>query len=639
LLTKVTIGMSRNRQTSKSFNLLDTPGHEDFAEDTYRTLTAVDSVIIVIDGAKGVESQTRKLMEVCRMRSTPVIVFINKLDRPSKEPFDLLDEVEKELHIRVRPLAFPISNGPTFKGVYNLYEKNLSLFTSDEKLTADASTAEISDLASQELEGYIGEKFAAQLRSDVELVEGVYDEFDREAYLRGELAPVFFGSAVNNFGVRELLECFVRIAPSPRPAPTETRQVEPAEPKMTGFVFKIHANMDPNHRDRIAFLKICSGTFERNRNYLHVRSGKQLKFSSPTAFMAEKKSVIDFAYPGDIVGLHDTGNFKIGDTFTEGEKLKFTGIPSFAPEQFRYIENADPLKFKQLAKGVDQLMDEGVAQLFTSSLNGRKIIGTVGALQFEVIEYRLAHEYNAACRWEPISIYKACWIDSDNAAQLADFKRRKHTNMAVDKHGRDVFLADTSYGLALAQENFKVDLTIARGLDYYTGTVYETRMLDHPEIGAICAGGRYDNLAEYYSDRSLPGVGVAIGLTRLFYVLDEQGMLNPDLLTAPADVLLLPMTDDFTAAVELATRFRNAGLRTQLYSEQKKFKAKMTYADRLGIPYVVFLGEDEIAQGVCSVKDLRTGQQVSLSPDEAVELIRKGISELNKGSSYFRDNL
>ena len=423
----------------RKINILDTPGHEDFAEDTYRTLTAVDSVIIVIDGAKGVESQTRKLMDVCRMRNTPVIVFINKLDRPAKEPFDLLDEVEKELHIRVRPLTFPISNGPTFKGVYNLYEKRLSLFTSDEKLTADASTVEITDLASTVADDHIGKKYADQLRQDVELVEGVYDTFDREAYLRGELAPVFFGSAVNNFGVRELLECFIRIAPSPRPAPTETREVEPAEPKMTGFVFKIHANMDPNHRDR----------------YLHVRSGKQMKFSSPTAFMAEKKSVIDFAYPGDIVGLHDTGNFKIGDTFTEGEKLKFTGIPSFAPEQFRYIENADPMKFKQLAKGIDQLMDEGVAQLFTSSLNGRKIIGTVGALQFEVIQYRLEHEYNASCRWEPISIYKACWIESDNAAQLADFKRRKHTNMAVDKHGRDVFLADTSYALALAQENFK----------------------------------------------------------------------------------------------------------------------------------------------------------------------------------------
>ena len=288
----------------------------------------------------------------------------------------------------------------------------------------------------------------------MELVEGVYDEFDKEAYLAGKLAPVFFGSAVNNFGVRELLECFIRIAPSPRPSTTETRQIEPQEAKMTGFIFKIHANMDPNHRDRIAFMKICSGVFERNKNYLHAASGKQMKFSSPTAFMAEKKSIIDFAYPGDIVGLHDAGNFKIGDTFTEGEKLKFTGIPSFSPELFRYIENADPMKFKQLAKGVDQLMDEGVAQLFTSSLNGRKIIGTVGALQFEVIQYRLEHEYGAKCRWEPISIHKACWIESDNAEQLADFKRRKHANMAKDKHDRDVFLADTSYALALAQEKF-----------------------------------------------------------------------------------------------------------------------------------------------------------------------------------------
>ena len=436
-------------------NILDTPGHEDFAEDTYRTLTAVDSVIIVIDGAKGVEAQTRKLMNVCRMRNTPVMVFINKLDRPCKDPFDLLDEVERELQIRVRPLAFPISSGDTFKGVYNIYEKNLSLFTTDERQTADAETVDFSDIASPELDDYITPKFANQLREDLELVEGVYDDFSREDYLQGTLAPVFFGSAVNNFGVRELLECFIRIAPSPRPSTTETRNIEPSEQKMTGFIFKIHANMDPNHRDRLAFMKICSGTFERNKNYLHVRSGKQLKFSSPTAFMAEKKSVIDFAYPGDIVGLHDTGTFKIGDTFTEGEKLKFTGIPSFSPELFRYIENADPMKFKQLAKGVDQLMDEGVAQLFTSSLNGRKSIGTVGQLQFEVIQYRLEHEYGAKCRWEPISIYKACWIESDNVEQLADFKRRKHSNMAVDKHGRDVFLADTSYALALAQENFK----------------------------------------------------------------------------------------------------------------------------------------------------------------------------------------
>ena len=246
-------------------NILDTPGHEDFAEDTYRTLTAVDSVIIVIDGAKGVETQTRRLMDVCRMRNTPVIVFVNKLDRPSKDPFDLLDEVERELKIRVRPLAFPISSGDTFKGVYNIYEKNLSLFTSDERQTADASTVEISDLASNDLDKYIGDKFAGQLRENIEIVEGVYDAFDREAYLRGEIAPVFFGSAVNNFGVRELLECFIRIAPSPRPSTTETRAIEPQEPKMTGFIFKIHANMDPNHRDRIAFMKICSGVFERNK--------------------------------------------------------------------------------------------------------------------------------------------------------------------------------------------------------------------------------------------------------------------------------------------------------------------------------------------------------------------------------------
>ena len=435
-------------------NILDTPGHEDFAEDTYRTLTAVDSVIIVIDGAKGVETQTRRLMDVCRMRNTPVMVFINKLDRPCKDPFDLLDEVERELQIRVRPLAFPISNGPSFKGVYNLYEHNISLFTSDERQTANASTVEIDDISSPDLDTLIGDRYAQQLREDVELIEGVYDEYDNEAYLAGKLAPVFFGSAVNNFGVRELLECFIRIAPSPRPSTTETRQIEPQEEKMTGFIFKIHANMDPNHRDRIAFMKICSGVFERNKNYLHAASGKQMKFSSPTAFMAEKKSIIDFAYPGDIVGLHDAGNFKIGDTFTEGEKLKFTGIPSFSPELFRYIENADPMKFKQLAKGVDQLMDEGVAQLFTSSLNGRKIIGTVGQLQFEVIQYRLEHEYGAKCRWEPISIHKACWIESDNAEQLADFKRRKHANMAKDKHDRDVFLADTSYALALAQEKF-----------------------------------------------------------------------------------------------------------------------------------------------------------------------------------------
>ena len=436
----------------RKINILDTPGHEDFAEDTYRTLTAVDSVIIVVDGAKGVEAQTRKLMEVCRMRKTPVMVFINKLDRPCKDPFDLLDEIEGELKIKVRPLAWPISTGPTFKGVYNLYANKLSLFLSEDKQTVSGEVVDIA-LDDPGIDNYIA-PFTERLREDLELVEGVYPAFDLESYRAGEVAPVFFGSALNNFGVRELLDCFIRIAPSPRPSMTAQREIDPYQDKLTGFVFKIHANMDPNHRDRIAFLKICSGRFERNKPYLHVRTGKNMKFASPTAFMAEKKSVIDEAFPGDIVGLHDTGNFKIGDTFTEGEQLRFVGIPSFSPELFRYIENADPMKFKQLAKGVDQLMDEGVAQLFTSKMNGRKIIGTVGALQFEVIQYRLEHEYGAKCRYEPIQIHKACWIESDNQAQLEDFRKRKFSNMALDKHGREVFLADTSYALSLAIEKF-----------------------------------------------------------------------------------------------------------------------------------------------------------------------------------------
>jgi peptide chain release factor 3 len=422
-------------------NILDTPGHEDFAEDTYRTLTAVDSVIIVIDCAKGVEAQTRKLMEVCRMRNTPVIVFVNKLDREGKDPFDLLDEIETELKIKVRPLSWPISMGPTFQGVYNMFEQKLNLFFADDKQTVADDVVEIEDLSSPVLDKHIGE-YAETLREDLELVNGVYSEFDSEPYLKGEVAPVFFGSALNNFGVRELLNCFIEIAPHPRPTVTQTREVSPFEEELTGFIFKIHANMDPNHRDRLAFLKICSGVFERNKPYLHTGTGKKIKFSSPTAFMADKKSI------------DDTGNFKIGDTLSQGENLKFKGIPSFSPELFRYIENADPMKFKQLAKGIDQLMDEGVAQLFTSKANGRKIIGTVGALQFDVIQYRLEHEYSALCRYEPISLYKACWIETTNQEQLKDFRVRKYANLAIDKHGREVFMAESPYALQMAQEKF-----------------------------------------------------------------------------------------------------------------------------------------------------------------------------------------
>lgn len=435
-------------------NILDTPGHQDFAEDTFRTLTAVDSVIIVIDSAKGVETQTRKLMQVCRMRKTPVMVFMNKMDREGRDPFDLLDEIEAELGIKVRPLTWPINMGFSFKGVYNIYRKNLNLYTPNKQTVSE--TVEFNDLESKELEALIGEKDASKLRDDLELVNGVYPDFDVKEYLAGDLAPVFFGSALNTFGVKELLDCFVEIAPSPRPVQAVERVVEPMEPAFTGFVFKIHANMDPNHRSCIAFVKICSGKFERNVNYKHVRLGKMMKFSAPTAFMAQKKETVDEAFAGDIVGLPDNGGtFKIGDSLSSGENIHFKGLPSFSPEMFKYIENDDPMKQKQLQKGIDQLMDEGVAQLFINQFNGRKIIGTVGQLQFEVIQYRLLHEYNAQCRWEPIRLYKACWIESDDAYELENFKKRKYQFMAKDKEGRDVFLADSQFVLDMAQEDFK----------------------------------------------------------------------------------------------------------------------------------------------------------------------------------------
>ena len=434
-------------------NILDTPGHQDFAEDTYRTLTAVDSVIIVVDVAKGVEQQTRKLMEVCRMRNTPVIIFVNKLDREGRDPFEILDELEAELKINVRPLSWPINIGAKFKGVYNIFEKTLDLFTPNKQTISER--VEITDVNDPRIDENVGEADAAKLREDLELIEGVYPEFNVEEYLEGKLAPVFFGSALNQFGVKELLDCFVQIAPAPRPVQAEERRVNPSDEGFSGFVFKIHANMDPNHRSCIAFVKVCSGKFERNAPYKQMRTGKTLKFAAPTAFMAQKKNIVDEAVPGDIVGIPDTGNFKIGDTLTSGETLHFKGLPSFSPEMFKYIENTDPMKSKQLEKGIQQLMDEGVAQLFTNQFNGRKIIGTVGQLQFEVIQYRLLHEYGAQCRWEPISLYKACWIESDDQQALEAFKKRKHQFMATDREGRDVFLADSNYVLQMAQNDFR----------------------------------------------------------------------------------------------------------------------------------------------------------------------------------------
>lgn len=436
-------------------NILDTPGHKDFAEDTFRTLTAVDSVIVVIDVAKGVEEQTEKLVEVCRMRKIPMIVFINKLDREGKDAFELLDEIEQKLGLSVTPLSFPIGMGYDFKGIYNIWEKNVNLFSGDSKKNIE-ETIEIQDLSSPELDKLIGGASAKNLRDELELVQGVYPDFDRQDYLTAEQHPVFFGSALNNFGVRELLDCFISIAPPPRPKESAERLVKPEENEFSGFVFKIHANMDPKHRDRLAFVKIVSGKFERNKPYLHVRHGKNLKFSSPNAFFAERKEIVDVSYPGDIVGLHDTGNFKIGDTLTSGEELNYKGIPSFSPEHFRYINNADPMKSKQLEKGIDQLMDEGVAQLFTLELNGRKVIGTVGALQYEVIQYRLEHEYGAKCTYEPLNVHKACWVEPKDpkSEEFKEFLRVKQKYMAKDKKGQLVFLADSMFTLQMTEQKF-----------------------------------------------------------------------------------------------------------------------------------------------------------------------------------------
>lgn len=447
--TSVMVFEYRGRQ----INLLDTPGHKDFAEDTYRTLTAVDSVILVIDSVKGVEEQTERLMEVCRMRNTPVMVFVNKMDLEGRDPFMLLDELEAKLDIRVRPMSWPINKGHSFKGVYKLYDRTLNLFESL-KTKVQREVMTITDLADPRLTALVGEEDAQQLAHDAELVEAVYGQFSQHDYESGKLAPVFFGSAVNNFGVQEMLDLFVEIAPDPLPRPAGNRMVDPEEPKFTGFVFKIHANIDPRHRDRIAFLRVCSGRFERNTFYRHVRLNKDFKYPNPVTFMAQAKSTIDEAYPGDVIGLYDTGNFKIGDTLTEGEPLMFKGIPSFSPEIFRELVNRDPMKSKQLEKGINQLTEEGVAQLFVQEPGSRRIVGTVGELQFEVIKYRLEHEYGARCEFAAKPYYKACWLTTTEAAKLEEFRRIKRQDIVKDKEGHDVFLAPSKFILDMERNNY-----------------------------------------------------------------------------------------------------------------------------------------------------------------------------------------
>ncbi|MCZ7556832.1 MAG: peptide chain release factor 3 [Bacteroidia bacterium] len=434
--------------------ILDTPGHKDFAEDTYRTLTAVDSVILVIDSAKGVEEQTRNLMNVCRMRSTPVIVFINKLDREGREPFALLDELENELGIHTRPLTWPIGMGNAFRGVFNMYKKQLELF-SPSKTDIAEDVVLIEDIGSSVLADHIGARAAGALREELEMIEGLYEPFDAEHYREAYLAPVFFGSAINNFGVKELLETFVRIAPPPLPRDAAPRIIHPGEPTFTGFIFKIHANLDPNHRARIAFCRVCSGKFERGKFYRHTRLGKDVRFTSPTTFMANERTVVDDAWPGDVVGLHDNGNFKIGDTLTEGEDVQFKGIPSFSPEIFRLVVNRDPFKSKQLDKGIRQLTDEGVAQLFTRQSGSEKIVGTVGELQYEVIKFRLLEEYGASVDFRPMNIYKAFWFTSDDKPELDRFMRLQQHHIARDKDDHPVYLPEGNWSFNAATEMFK----------------------------------------------------------------------------------------------------------------------------------------------------------------------------------------
>ena len=445
----VTTSVMNFNYNGVKINLLDTPGHKDFAEDTYRTLTAVDSVILVIDCVKGVEEQTEKLMNVCRMRNTPVIIFINKLDREGRNPVELLDEIEEKLNIKVRPLSWPVGIGLSFKGVYNIYENTFSFFKAN-KQTVEKDIIKFTSSKDPGLIELFGDE-SKKLDEELELVNGIYDEFSDEDYLNGKSAPVFFGSALNNFGVRELLDTFIKIAPIPQGRETTNGIAEPAGNKFSGFVFKIHANIDPRHRDKIAFLRVCSGKFERNKFYYHVRLNREIKFANPATFMAQDKSLIEEAYPGDVIGLYDSGNFKIGDTLTEGEQFMYKGIPAFSPEIFRELWLTDPFKSKQMEKGILQLTDEGLAQVFKQ--NNRKVVGTVGELQFEVIQYRLLNEYGASCQWRHLNYYKACWVIFEGEKEIDELMRIRSHNLFYDKHRNLVFMAESPYQLGAAIEN------------------------------------------------------------------------------------------------------------------------------------------------------------------------------------------
>jgi len=433
-------------------NLLDTPGHADFGEDTYRVLTAVDSALMVIDVAKGVEERTIKLMEVCRLRDTPIMSFVNKLDREGKSPIDLLDEVESVLGIQCAPVTWPIGMGKRLKGVVHLVTGEVHIFEQGRNFTRQDSTI-FEGIDDPRLEERIGEIMLRELREELELVEGASHPFDKQRYLEGKQTPVFFGSAVNNFGVQLLLDFFVEHAPAPRPRATTTREVEPEEESFSGFVFKIQANMDPMHRDRVAFLRVCSGRFDAGMKAFHVRSGKEHKLANALTFMASDREHVETAYPGDVIGLHNHGTISIGDSFTAGEKISFTGIPNFAPELFGRARLRDPLKLKQLQKGLAQLSEEGATQFFRPMMSNDLILGAVGTLQFDVVAYRLKDEYSVDATFEPVTVALARWVRGSEK-KLQEFREKAAMNLAVDAAGELVYLAPTRVNLQLTEERW-----------------------------------------------------------------------------------------------------------------------------------------------------------------------------------------
>ncbi len=448
----VTTSVMKFNYRDYEINLLDTPGHQDFSEDTYRVLTAVDSALMVIDSAKGVETQTTKLMEVCRMRNTPIITFINKLDRDGLDPLDILSDIEEKLQIECAPLSWPIGMGKGFKGVYNLYKKELNLFTPSQD-TRPQDSITVTDVNDPKLDELLGVD-ADNLREDIELLEGAANPFEYDEYLKASQTPVFFGSAINNFGVRELLDAFVELSPAPGPRATLTREVSPEETAFSGFTFKIQANMDPAHRDRIAFFRICSGKFTRGMKVRHHRLGKEVSLSNATVFMAQSRENVNEAYPGDIIGIHNHGTIKIGDTFSEKEELKFTGIPNFAPEHFKRVILRNPLKIKQLQKGLIQMAEEGAVQLFRPIIGNDYVLGAVGVLQFEVTMTRLKAEYGVEAEYEPMNFSLARWVSSENKQQLRDFEKKNQANLAFDAEGHLSYLADGQWRLSHTMELF-----------------------------------------------------------------------------------------------------------------------------------------------------------------------------------------